>query len=572
MPEGQRHLTYPERCQIHALMESGLSGGAIARQLGRSPSSVPRGIRRNGGARGYRHAQAQRLAEGRRSAASSVPRKMTPGLWALVEERLAEGWSPEQVSGRLRLEGHPVAGRQWIYRHVHADRRAGGRLWRHLRRRGKRPNRKGGAHAGRGHIPGRVDIPERPAPGEAKTDRIDARKMVRALRAWDGGDRDAMSPVRVPTVAEEDAKRLPPRRERLVRERRRLANAVAGLLRLHGVPPGDPARRGYRARPGGMRTACGTGLPPGLLAEIGGIPGRLELVAAGLKAVEAEKAATLRPDREAAAREARDGPGEDGCAQAETPPGAASAEVPAHARHAAVPGRLRGIGPNDALLPGAELSCRDLRNRRQPGGMAGLAPVPWPGGAVDHARGPARPAARCRQGTWRGWPGAGCGTSRRARCRSGSSATSAPATGVRAGAGSSRCPGSFRGRRCGSPRPGWRTGAPSCRRRRRRGRRTPDIEHPGGPTAPRGTRAGRVTGGRHGSPHPAAPSIQMGPVRPERRTGPNRAPWSRGRRSPDDRTGQEPGRAVRRSPHPRRSARSVPRAGAEPPPKGDGPM
>ncbi len=168
MPEGYRHLTYPERCQIHALMESGLSGGAIARQLGRSPSSISREIRRNGGARGYRHAQAQRLAEGRRSAASSVPRKMTPELWALVEGRLVRGWSPEQVAGRLRLEGHPVAGRQWIYRHVHADRRAGGQLWRHLRRRGKRPNRRGGAHAGRGHIPGRVDISERPALVEAK--------------------------------------------------------------------------------------------------------------------------------------------------------------------------------------------------------------------------------------------------------------------------------------------------------------------------------------------------------------------------------------------------------------------
>ncbi len=168
MPEGQRHLTHPERCQIHALMESGLSGGAIARQLGRSPSSVPRGIRRNGGARGQRHAQAQRLAEGRRSAAPSVPSRMTPEPVALVEGRLVRGWSPEQVAGRLRLEGHPVAGRQWIYRHVHADRRAGGQLWRHLRRRGKRPNRKGGAHAGRGHIPGRVDIPGRPAPGEAK--------------------------------------------------------------------------------------------------------------------------------------------------------------------------------------------------------------------------------------------------------------------------------------------------------------------------------------------------------------------------------------------------------------------
>ncbi len=168
MPEGQRHLTHTGRSRIHALMESGLSGGAIARQLGRSPSSVPRGIRRNGGARGQRHARAQRRSEARRRAAASVPSRMTPEPVALVEGRLAEGWSPEQVAGRLRLEGHPVAGRQWIYRHVHAGRRAGGGLWRHLRRRGKRPNRKGGAHAGRGHIPGRVDIPERPAPGEAK--------------------------------------------------------------------------------------------------------------------------------------------------------------------------------------------------------------------------------------------------------------------------------------------------------------------------------------------------------------------------------------------------------------------
>ena len=39
----------------------------------------------------------------------------------------------------------------------------------------------------------------------AKTDRIDARKMVRALRAWDGGDQNAMSPVRIPTVDAKDA-------------------------------------------------------------------------------------------------------------------------------------------------------------------------------------------------------------------------------------------------------------------------------------------------------------------------------------------------------------------------------
>ena len=125
---------------------------------------------------------------------------------------------------------------------------------------------------------------------KGRTDRTGARRMVRAPPAWDGGDRDAMSPVRIPTVAEEEGRRLPPRRGRPVRERLRLAGAVAGLLRLHGTVPGDPARKGYRARPGGMRTACGAGLPPGLLAEIHGVPGRLEPGVAELRTVEADRA------------------------------------------------------------------------------------------------------------------------------------------------------------------------------------------------------------------------------------------------------------------------------------------
>ncbi len=61
-----------------------------------------------------------------------------------------------------------MAGRQWTCERIHADRKAGGGLWRHLRRRGKKPDRKGGRHSGRGRIPGRVDISERPAAVEAK--------------------------------------------------------------------------------------------------------------------------------------------------------------------------------------------------------------------------------------------------------------------------------------------------------------------------------------------------------------------------------------------------------------------
>ena len=65
------------------------------------------------------------------------------------------------ISGRQSLKGQPI-GRQRIYNHVHADRRSGGELIQYLRRRSKKPNSKGKSHAGRGHIPDRVDISDRP--------------------------------------------------------------------------------------------------------------------------------------------------------------------------------------------------------------------------------------------------------------------------------------------------------------------------------------------------------------------------------------------------------------------------
>ncbi len=123
MPEGYRHLTRDERCQIGALKESGLSDGAVAARLGRDRTTVWREMRRNGGDSGYSPGEAQGRAEARRGAASSNPRKMTPDRWARVEGLLAEGWSPEQVAGRLRLEGGWTVGRQWIYERVRADRK-----------------------------------------------------------------------------------------------------------------------------------------------------------------------------------------------------------------------------------------------------------------------------------------------------------------------------------------------------------------------------------------------------------------------------------------------------------------
>jgi len=62
MPEGYHRLTYEERCQIYALMQSGLSQAAIGRQLGVHRSTIKRELDRNTGARSYRFKQAQEKA------------------------------------------------------------------------------------------------------------------------------------------------------------------------------------------------------------------------------------------------------------------------------------------------------------------------------------------------------------------------------------------------------------------------------------------------------------------------------------------------------------------------------
>ncbi len=169
MPVGYHHLTHCERCQINTLLHRGLSQREIAHALGRDPGTISREMSWGRGQRGYRPKQAHGKATSRRHEASAVPRKMTPERWEAVEERLSEGWSPEQISGRYRQLGEVMAGKEWIYQHVRADRRTGGTLYRHLRRRGKKPNWRGGRHAGRGHIPGRVDIGERPWVVEEKS-------------------------------------------------------------------------------------------------------------------------------------------------------------------------------------------------------------------------------------------------------------------------------------------------------------------------------------------------------------------------------------------------------------------
>ena len=72
--------------------------------------------------------------------------------------------------------------------------------------------------------------------------------MTRTLRSWLGGDSSVAREVRIPTVEEEDAKRLCRERKALVNERTRLVGRLKGLCALHGilVPTENFIRSGLR--------------------------------------------------------------------------------------------------------------------------------------------------------------------------------------------------------------------------------------------------------------------------------------------------------------------------------------
>src|SRR5262249_44447328 len=69
----------------------------------------------------------------------------------------------------------------------------------------------------------------------AKTDRLDTELLKRGFLGWLRGERGHCSMVRVPTLAEEDAKRPNRERECLVKERTRLVNRMKGTLARLGI-------------------------------------------------------------------------------------------------------------------------------------------------------------------------------------------------------------------------------------------------------------------------------------------------------------------------------------------------
>jgi transposase len=186
----------------------------------------------------------------------------------------------------------------------------------------------------------------------AKTDRLDAAMLLRALMAWCRGDRAACHMVQVPSVEREDARRTHRERQRLVAERVQHVNRIKGLLATQGINDYQPLRRDRSARLDELRTKDGHKLPPRLRREIERELERLELVLEQLGAVETERDAAV----------------------------AAPAVDDADAAKVALLARLGGIGNELATVLVREGLFRSFTNRKEVAAYAGLTPMPFASG------------------------------------------------------------------------------------------------------------------------------------------------------------------------------------------------
>jgi len=166
-------LQLEEREEISRGLAAGLSYRAIAISLGRPASTVSREVAVNGGAKRYRAARADQQAWGRAARPKMCRLTGNPVLRAMVEDKLAQRWSPQQIAGWLKVtypnDPEMQVSHESIYRSLYIQSRGGLRkeLTAYLRT-GRVIRRPKGVRVpdGRGGRPNTLHISERPAEAE----------------------------------------------------------------------------------------------------------------------------------------------------------------------------------------------------------------------------------------------------------------------------------------------------------------------------------------------------------------------------------------------------------------------
>jgi transposase len=204
--------------------------------------------------------------------------------------------------------------------------------------------------------PSSIEMPRRAR--QAKTDRLDLKRLMRVLIRYEGGEVDVCSVVHPPSPDQEDARRRSRERDRLIGERTAHVNRIKGLLHCQGVRDLQPRRKGFLERLAEAGTGDGRTLPPNLVAEITREHARLVQVGEQIAEVEGQ----MKAERTAAAPDSR----------------------------AAKVNQLidvKSIGPVGGETMINEAFWRDFKNRRQVGGYFGLAGTPFDSGQSSREQG-----------------------------------------------------------------------------------------------------------------------------------------------------------------------------------------
>jgi transposase len=191
----------------------------------------------------------------------------------------------------------------------------------------------------------------------AKTDRLDAKKLLKMLVRYQQGERDVWRTVRAPTAEEEDARQLHRELETLRHEQTSHSNRIKGLLAACGETL--EVRRDFPQRLKKLRLREGALLPADLHARLRREFERMQVVNRQIRELERERARRIRREESAPA-----------IAQVRTLLG------------------LKGIGVNSAWLYVREVfGWRQIKNRRQVGAIVGLTGSPYRSGSLDHEQG-----------------------------------------------------------------------------------------------------------------------------------------------------------------------------------------
>ena len=190
----------------------------------------------------------------------------------------------------------------------------------------------------------------------AKTDRLDALKLVTMLVRVCGGERRVWSEVHVPTVADEAARQVSRERTALTQDQTRLVNQLRGWLATWGATLPSRRRGSWWTS---VRDWAGTALPVEVQARLARAEARLQRLEVQIAELDAQQQAAV------------------------------TAAAPTTALHHLV--QLKGVATTSAsVLVDEGLVWRAFRNRRQIGGLLGFAPTPYNSGESAREQGISR--------------------------------------------------------------------------------------------------------------------------------------------------------------------------------------